>query len=501
MPAHKPRRILVVDLNNFARYPTLSVGILAAALRQAGHDVHVFSPLMVGVHGVTREQRPRPWSLTVSRWNHRIATSKSPHLRRWRNHTAAKRASGIRAQGSEVAAAAVATLDELRPDLVIASTYLMYRDVTERIAAAAKSRGIPLCLGGPYFAQPEVIESWARIAGVSALAAGEVELELADIVETLCQRGDPSQHRGLFCIAADGSLRGQIAAPLQQLDRVPFPDYSDFPWERYPNRIASLVTGRGCSWGACTFCSDVTSTAGRTYRSRSLDNVLAELRHQHQCNGTSQFVFADLKLNSNLSVWRGLAAGFQSAVPGGTWIGAVHVGPETDNGLSPADLRAAAKSGCVRLTTGLETGSERVAKAMHKGTDANRLSAFLQAASEAGISTRCTMVIGHPGEQADDVAASAKFLAKHRASIERVSLNRLNVITGTRLHRNLVDKPESMPGYAITSHDASQALVEHTAAQTAEGAHRRQVYRLLSEVHRINRKPLAERATAFEGVM
>ena len=39
------RRFLVVDLNNFASFPTLAVGLLVAALRNRGHRVDVLCPL------------------------------------------------------------------------------------------------------------------------------------------------------------------------------------------------------------------------------------------------------------------------------------------------------------------------------------------------------------------------------------------------------------------------------------------------------------------------
>ena len=54
-------RVLIVDLNNFARYPTLAVGLLTAILRQHSFNVTVFSPLSTGITGVQREPRPRPW--------------------------------------------------------------------------------------------------------------------------------------------------------------------------------------------------------------------------------------------------------------------------------------------------------------------------------------------------------------------------------------------------------------------------------------------------------
>jgi anaerobic magnesium-protoporphyrin IX monomethyl ester cyclase len=141
---------------------------------------------------------------------------------------------------------------------------------------------------------------------------------------------------------------------------LPFPDYSDFPWSRYPNRIVPLITGRGCGWGACTFCSDVTSTVGRSFRSRSAANVLAEIAEQSKRYATRLFAFTDLKMNSNLDVWDALLERFAHCAPGAQWIGAVHVGTRQPNGLGPEELKAARAAGMVRLTTGLESGSQRV---------------------------------------------------------------------------------------------------------------------------------------------
>jgi len=61
------RSVLIVDLNNFARYPTIAIGYLTSILRNAGVEMEVFSPLSSGVTGVQREPRARPWSLLDQR--------------------------------------------------------------------------------------------------------------------------------------------------------------------------------------------------------------------------------------------------------------------------------------------------------------------------------------------------------------------------------------------------------------------------------------------------
>lgn len=493
--------VLIIDLNNFARYPTLSVGYIVAVLRKANYSVSVFSPLMVGVHGVTREPRPKFFSLAVAKFNHRLATSGSKSIRQWRERFAAPRRSGIKAHQQQLLAAAMAEIERTRPQVVLISTYLMYRDTCAAICAACRTLDIPVVIGGPYFAQQEVIDAWISLPGLSVLIAGEVELQLPDILKTLLSGGDPSEHSGVYVATSEGRSKGSIASPLRELDAVPFPDYSDFRWDAYPERIVPILTGRGCGWGACSFCSDVTSTAGRTYRSRSLDNVMTEIAEHHATHSVRLFAFTDLKLNSDLNVWRGLLKGMQSSAPGSRWIASVHVGREIDNGLTDEDLRAAAKSGCVRLTTGLETGSQRIADIMKKGTSIEATSRYLHAAIKAGISTRCTMIIGHPDETAADVRASAEFLAQHHNVIERVSINRLQIITGTVMHRLMQRKAERHVGLEIVGTNNVMAQVDHYSPILQDSSHREAVAQLLTEVHSINRKPLAQHAQVFEGVM
>lgn len=496
------KTFLLVDLNNFARYPTIPIGLLAAVLRRERSTVRLYAPLMLGVRGVSREPRPHAFSLLFAKLNYRVASSRRHWLRAARERFAGRRRSGITAHERRVVQGFREALARGgRPDAVLISTYLFYRGVCETLCAICREQGIPVLIGGPYFAQHDVVADWLKIPGLCALAAGEIELSLPRVLATLIEGGDASVHEGVFVPTADGRGRGRIARPLQALDEVPFPDYSDFPWAAYPNRIVPVITGRGCGWGACSFCSDITSTAGRTYRSRSPANVLAELGGHHAALGASRFVFTDLKLNSNLVMWRALIGRMQSVVPGAQWIGAVHVGRERDNGLSSGDLRDAAGSGCVRLTTGLETGSQRVADAMKKGTRVERVAGFLEDAAAAGISCRCTMILGHPGETADDVHASADFLERHGRAIERVSLNRLQLIAGTVLHRHATRQAGRFGGLEIVSHDVAQAQSRHRHVESERRAHRQAVMRLLGAVHRINERPLSLRAREFEGVM
>lgn len=489
-------RILIVDLNNFARYPTVAVGLLTAILRDADLPVEVVSPLAFGVTSVPREPRAAAWGLVESRFRHSTAMSRNRLVQRARSAWVGRQHPALGGAIHDMLRTLEANLDPGR-DVVLISAYLMYYDVCREIAHICERRGIPVIVGGSYFYQPEVAAEWTKIPGVAAIVGGEVEPYLVDIVRAAFEAKPLDAFPGVW---VDG--RATVPAPpLLRLDELPFPDYRDFPWHRYPNRIVPMVTGRGCGWGVCSFCSDVTSTAGRSFRSRGAENVLEELELQSRRHETDLFVFTDLKLNSDAAVWNALLSGTRSRVPSARWIGALHVTGNRPDGVSLAELRAARRAGMVRLTTGLESGSQRMLDEMRKGTDLDTTLRFLADAATAGLSVRVTMILGHPGERPSDVEASAAFLEESADRIERVALNRFALVTGSRLHRSLEREPAAFADLGALRPNHRQALLDHQFAPAREPAYRRAVRRLLGAVHRINRRPIREAASEFEGVM
>ncbi len=493
-----PGRILIVDLNNFARYPSIAIGYLTSVLRSGGYEVDLLAPLSVGVGGVPREP-PMPWWGRLDlEFRYRTAISRNQIVRAARSRYAAYTGSRLARSKHSIVAEFSRRLDQ-GFDAVLVSTYLMYYPHCAAIGEVCRERNIPLLLGGPYFADADVAREWIGLPGLTALVGGEVEPHLCELVRRIVAGESPGDMPGVW--SAQSGRLSLNAPPLTDLDRLPFPDYSQFPWSRYPNTIVPIITGRGCGWGVCTFCSDVTSTAGRTFRSRSPQNVLDEIAHQHARHGAQMFVFTDLKLNSDLSMWRTLCSEFQSTVPRARWIGSVHVGKKGENGLTSAELRQARAAGMVRLTTGFESGSQRILNRMAKGVDLEVTSRFLEEAYAADISVRMTMIAGYPGEEPADVDATTRFLERHERFIERISFNRLRIMTGTRLAQRLEQRPEKYPGVSDIVAHHRDAYVDHTYAATAEPEYRRAISRLLGVVHRINRKPLRSDARDFEGVM
>ncbi len=489
-------KALIVDLNNFSRYPTMAVGYLVAALRQAQWTVEVVSPLAFGVHGFPRRVRERRWQVIPKCLGHLSAISRLAAVARLRSALRQRLQPGNDDDTHAIVKAVEQALAG-RPGVVLVSAYTMFRPTVSRIAALCAAHGVPLIVGGNSFVIREVAAQWAALPGVSAVYAGEPERHLPDMVAAL-QRGESLQGRpGVY---PPGATDDQwLAPPLHDLDRLAFPDYGDFPWHAYPNRIVPIMTARGCEWGRCTFCSDVLTSAGRSFRSRSLQNVIDEIQHHQAKTGAELFVFLDLKLNSDLEVWRGLIRELPRVAPGIRWTASVHVDNRLDNGLSPDDLKAAAAAGLTRITCGLESGSPKVLAEMAKGMRLKRMSSFINDAYQAGLSVRLTCMVGHPCEDDNDIDMTASFLREHSAAIERVALHRFALLPGTPAHQRLLADPKRYEYITVGRLNTLYATIPYRNQRLGSAKSLIATFKLISTVNKINTKPLIERAQEFEG--
>lgn len=85
---------------------------------------------------------------------------------------------------------------------------------------------------------------------------------------------------------------------LENLDTLPFADYSDFELEKYPFRQLPVSTSRGCV-NRCTFCSE--AVGWKKYRFRSAENVFEEMKFQTLKHPyIDHFFFNDSLINGNI---------------------------------------------------------------------------------------------------------------------------------------------------------------------------------------------------------
>lgn len=488
-------KVLLVDLNNFARYPTLAIAYLVAPLRQAGYEVQVLSPLNIGAPSFERE-KTETWQEHIKRRinfaTHPVMQALHEPLRRFYTQQENKPHAPTLALVAE-------TLAHDPPDVILLSAYLNHYPAVEAVAALAKQQSIPVLLGGPAFSEANIVAEWLDIDGITAIFAGEADGLITDLVNRVIKGESIRAIAGVF--VPEAPEQGQVAPPLADLSCLPIPDFDDFPWGAQSHRIIPVMTGRGCSWGVCTFCSDVTTANGRGFRSRPLAAVLAELQQQAERYQAKDFIFLDLKLNSDLTIWNGLIDNFQRLIPGGRWIATVHVDAKGDNGLDCARLAAAKAAGLTRISFGLESASQALTRRMGKGTHIDRNRQFVRDAYRAGLSLRCSMMLGYPGETVDDLRATRDFLYEHLQEFDRVRPARFKAIPGTRFEKLYRNRPSRFAGLQAMQWDYKRARASYRYAPASDPTYRRVKREILQLIHQINRKPLRDEARQFDGLM
>ncbi len=107
-----------------------------------------------------------------------------------------------------------------------------------------------------------------------------------------------------------------------------------------------------------------------------------------------------------------------------------------------------------RVSFGLESGSQRLLDLMNKGSSVEGNSEFIRNAHEAGLSIRCTMFKGFPGETAEDMEATADFLEAHSPYLDRVRFNDFSLLHDTPIFKAVMEHGGAMDSLTVrTLHD------------------------------------------------
>ena len=139
------------------------------------------------------------------------------------------------------------------------------------------------------------------IGGSHATFLPEEAAQFADLVVT--GEGEPVIS-DVIDMLKDGGANTNIVSgsPVENLDDLPFPDFSLMHGFKKRLRYTPVSTSRGCPFD-CTFCS-VTAMFGRKYRFRSTESVIEEisrLKHRHIFFYDDNFDANKLRLKTLLS--------------------------------------------------------------------------------------------------------------------------------------------------------------------------------------------------------
>jgi anaerobic magnesium-protoporphyrin IX monomethyl ester cyclase len=198
------------------------------------------------------------------------------------------------------------------------------------------------------------------------------------------------------------------------LNELPFPDYSDYDLSLYQHpEGASIETSRGCV-AQCSFCAE---TWFWKYRFRTSDRVIDEMKHQISQYGTRRFWFVDSLANGAFKEFKNLVHKIIDDGLDIRWNSYARCDGRMDLEL----FHKIAESGCMSLSFGVESGSEKVLDDMKKKVKVWEIENNLRDGHLAGLKNHANWVVGFPTEGPAEFLHSLHVLHNTRKWIFAIS--------------------------------------------------------------------------------
>jgi len=309
------------------------------------------------------------------------------------------------------------------------STPSLRKDAETAEKIKSKNRNVVIAMvGGQVTAQPE--ESLRVSEAIDLVGRKEFDYSMKEVAE-----GREWSTIGGISYRRDGKVyhnpdRPQLTGP--ELDELPFAteiyardlDYKKYnsPYCQYP--YVSLYTGRGCP-ARCTFCLWPQVTTGHSYRTRSPENVYAEVKNmRHLFPEMREIFFDDDTFTADRERSRRIAQDLGTL--GYTW---------STNSRANVDYETLKimKDGGLRLfVIGYESGNEQILKNIKKGVDIRRARQFTEDCHKLGILIHGTFIFGLPGETKQTIRQTIDFAKEMDCETIQVSL--ASPYPGTHFH-------------------------------------------------------------------
>lgn len=362
-------------------YFPLGLGYLAAVLEQAGFEVSIYN----------MELEARPGRTEI------ISDAEATFYQRSQEQQRYYQA--VRQDDHPAWLELKGVLNTYKPDLV-GVTLLSPEVASARKVSQVVKDWRPNCWvvwGGnhPTFLPAECL----AYPEVNIVGRGEGEHTLLELCQSLAKgQTDLSGIEGIS-FKYQGEVRhNPNRALIQNLDEIPFPArhrllyYGDFDHKN----LGCMIITRGCPW-RCAFCSSCNFWEKRV-RFRSAANLVAELRQLQETYDMRYVMLWD----DSFSINRDIVLRYcQAIIDSGLemmWRTATRADLVTEE-LLPWMKRA----GCTKLEIGVETGSPRMQRLIHKDIDNAGVVRAFKLLKKGGIPAGAFFMAGFPEETIDDL--------------------------------------------------------------------------------------------------
>jgi len=191
--------------------------------------------------------------------------------------------------------------------------------------------------------------------------------------------------------------RPQLTAPPVLMD-----DLDQLPDPAHYFQFQHVATTRGCP-GNCTFCGSPLFW-GRKVRSHSAQYIVDQLERLEQ-KGVRFFYFSDDTFTARKAHVVSICEKILERGLKITWAAISRV-----NHVDPEILYWMRKAGCIQISYGVESGSERIRRLFNKNIQRKDIQRAFRLTTRYGILSRAYFIYGSPGEDWDTIQETVDLM-------------------------------------------------------------------------------------------
>jgi radical SAM superfamily enzyme YgiQ (UPF0313 family) len=348
--------------------------------------------------------------------------------------------------------ALVKKLTAFQPDLIGISLLTEGRNFVNQWSGFLKKNApkAEIVIGGPA-ATLEYRELLMTNRAVQWAVVGEGETVFLNLVRSLIEGRAVNDVKGLAYVDGSKVVCNPLPDFIQDLDTVPFPDYSLLNLSDYidpfgsshhgflaERRYTTIISSRGCPFH-CIYCHDI---FGKKVRQRSPENFVAEIQWLYDEYGIREFHISDdifnydrKRMQDILNLIIASDMNIKLAFPNGLRA----------DMLEKEDIALLQRAGAYALTFAIESASPRLQKVIKKKLNIPKVVENIEYAERIGLIVRGFFMLGFPGETTEELQSTITFAKE--SSLDLASFFIVTPFKGTALYELV---KSTYPGLSYT---------------------------------------------------
>lgn len=350
-------------------------------------------------------------------------------------------------------------IQEFKPDLVGIRLLSVNLDYFNKIISIIP-KNINIAVGGPHVnLDPLGVLNKKEI---DFIVLNEGEETFQELITSIIEKTDFSKIKGLGYKNDGETIINEKRPFIQELDNLPFPDYSLINLDRYSKFLSYgytfrkqgvILSSRGCPFN-CNYCFNFT---GKKFRKRSAENFFKEIGSLYREYGIKDFFITDDTFNIERQRCMDF---FRLIINSGLKINLYFTSGLRGDLMDKEFIDLMVEAGTIWITFGVETVNKRVQKIANRSMDINKLKTSIEYCCEKGIMVGTFFMIGFPTETKDEAMETLQFI-KSIKGITMPYLFGVKFYPGTHLYKiaeemGILDQEQKQniynPHHEITTH-------------------------------------------------